>query len=111
MKKKINYYNEPDAMHLEELVDEIFSDYAYRTETRTVTQATCPHYLGYYKNAPLEVYVNRFEMSEVFFGCGNWCNDEDLKRLLVVFYMERGLYPSFKQVQGVSSLIMQLEKL
>lgn len=109
MEKKI--YTK-DAMYLDELADEIFNgSWLWHSETTRARYQDIPHYLGFYKAKPLEITISIEDTKNIVFRCDNWCDDEDLKKLIVVFYMKKGIYPSFVKSQNVSSLIVQLEKL
>lgn len=106
----LNWFNNSEEMLVRKLSEEIFDECGVAESFKICHQIRYPIYAGFFGGNLLVMEVSRGEDAFVIFsGKNNWGFDEDLKKFLVLFYTEKGIYPSFSADEG--KLFMKLSKI
>ena len=94
-----------------ELSEEIFDECGVAQKNYySYNDVPFPTYAGFFKGFLLVMEVDTEDTDTIiFWGECAWNRDEDLKKYLILFYVEKGIYPSF--MEGDKKLFMKLSKI
>lgn len=112
---KLYWSKNSEQYDLEKLAESIYDEEGgfakiSTKHTNGLGEIEYPEYLGFYQGRTLHIHTSSIDSKQIWFSGGaKWGESECLKKFLVLFYMERKLYPSFENFEG--HLIMTLEEI
>lgn len=114
--EKLYWSKNSEQYDLEKLAESIYDEeggYAKISTKHTNgrgKEIEYPEYLGFYQGISLHIHTSSISSEKIWFsGPAKYGESECLKKFLVLFYVERKLYPSFENFEG--HLIMTLEEI
>lgn len=107
----LRWRKDSEEMRIVELSEEIFDQDCgvAQCNSRNYTVPR-PTYAGFFKGQLLIIEIDRNDDDVVIFsGKYSWECDDDLKKFLTIFFVGKGLYPSFRDHDN--KVFMRLSKI
>lgn len=94
--KYLNWNYEKDNFLIEKLSEEIFDQ---DCGVACDNDKKVPTYAGFFNGQLLVMTIDYDDKDGIRFYGSYWSRDDELKKFLTLFYIDNGLYPSFREYE------------